>query len=318
MVWSLDAELQFCLSPNLKWIALTGSSKARFGLFSLESKRLIWEGTLLDEDVARWPYSAFQFDASSTKLIVNCSKKLYAFVPPCLIDEYRIETSAEVYELSAADNLVLAPFIRARLRLLSKDLLKRSMLVMSGLQANDYIDSFDAALSKISSSIAILVSKISRPMLFVDVWGDFPAATLRAFFPVEDNSATSLRNASGQDVSHVFAQLEVSRENPLVRVFLYPDPEGKEDRAVIFALNKGLSAAFKDSSGNWTQPTSFSSEHCLQIRQSDDGHRIICVMFHGVMIIDLNRREPVHVADNKGHVFRDWIRNYARGRYTNI
>lgn len=294
MVWSTDAELQFCLSPNLKWIVLGGWSKGRFALFSLESELLVWDGAFIDEDLARWPYSAFEFDASSTKLIINCSKTLYACAPPCLIEDYKIEMCGAKYELSADASSLLAPLTWEHQRLLSKDLLKRSILAQSGLRATDYIDNFDAALSKISPSIAMLVSKISPPLLCVSPLDDFPATTLRAFFRADESSVAGLRNVYGEDVSDILAQLQESRESPVVSVFLYPDQEGKEDHVVLFASNEGLSAAFKDSLKTWTQPIAFSSELCFQIKQSNDGHCVACLMPHLVRIVDLNRREQVH------------------------
>lgn len=291
MTWSTDSNLNFCFSPNLKWIVLEGWLNGRTSLFSVESGLLVWDTDLLDEELARAPYSTFEFDASSTKLIVNCSKKLYAFAPPCLIEDYQIELRCAKYELCVNAAYLLAPLTLEHQRLLSKESLKRLILGQLCLRAKQNIGYFDVAVSRTTSTTAILVWKKSTPLLLLGSINTFTSATLRNYLQHGNALSISLEDVCKTDESEFFTRMKISGWNPSVSLFLYPDRKRNEDLIVIFASTLTFSAAFQDPVSGETEYIHFSNEKCAHIRQSSDGYHVACAMHHEVLIINLTRRE---------------------------
>jgi len=307
--------VEFCISPNGRWLALGIWSEGFFGLYSLLNGSLVWTASLNTSGRLAHTFIPLKFDISSTKLFVNACSTLYVFCPPCLLEDYQLEFQSVSYNLGK--NLQDAgTSISTRHRaFLPKHVLKQALVLQHGLERQGQIKVLDIAISKIKSSIALLVQGSGQAKA---VQGSFEKSFTYSFEKyVKSNS---LRNKLPNEMTELTVDIpslllsQSLSDQQLAWIFMYE--ENGEDVIIVFLVHDGLLGIFIDVTTKHQDQTLFGDQQCFALKQSKDGGRVFCLRVSSVMMIDLKKRTILSQVTYRANLAK-WLVPFSKRRYCN-
>jgi len=292
MTFSEPYHIEFCISPNTKWVVIGCWTDGVFGIFSLLNEALVWSNGLSTSSHLLATFIPLKFNGSSTKLVINACNTLYVFAPPCLLEDYELEflsTSINLAQDSRDLRLLLNASHQA---LIPKHILKQALILQHELEIQDRNKVLDIANSRISSNVALSIHRNGRFRIVQGSFETFFAPSFKQYI-ISDR----LRNALPIGVVELrvdillFQQSQPFPSQRDVRIFLYPSEEKNEDSIVVFLTQDGLVGVFIDANQTRNQyQIPFGNQTCFAMQQSKDGSSVICLHASGVMIIDLNKK----------------------------
>jgi len=323
MTFSDPIHIEFCISSDMKWVAIGCWSDGAFGLFSLLTKGLVWSTTintsnnfLLASILLKFSPPTMKFDASNTKLVVNTCNTLYVFTPPCLVEGYELEFQSISVDFAQVARDSRTPLNIYYQCLLSKHVLMQALCLQHKLKIRDQRQVLDIAISRIRSSLALL---IRRPKWLKVVHGSFETIFASTFKYCFDNYWSRDALPSGLVMFKVVIPSLPQSPNFLfqqpVWIFLFPNEAKDEDSFVVFLPQNGLLGVFIDgaSLGNQDQ-VPFGNHECFALTQSEDISRVFCLHALGIMIIDLSERTIVTQVTYKANLAQ-WLVPYIKTWY---
>eukprot|EP00210_Caulerpa_lentillifera_P005218 g4985.t1 len=291
---SKEIRIEFCVSPNLKWIAVGCWSNGVIGLFSFRSGTLVWSLDLELCQVDDPCFSPMMFDPLSSKLIINSDSTLFVFIPPCLLDHKSIDFQSSSFELDVMCQVSIPEFNEHHHRLMPKHVLE--YLLALSLQSkvlvhSHYMYHIDIATSLTCSKLAVLVSGTTSVSIFLGTIDVFSSSSFRDY----------LESIFSDDhISHNFDEIKI-RDFPLcprpsseglpLHVFLHPIFGSLEESIALFSLEYGIVGLFIDPfDRNTKKKITFAEGHWFSVKQSQDNSCISCLGEEGVLIIHLDQR----------------------------
>eukprot|EP00210_Caulerpa_lentillifera_P007865 g7506.t1 len=296
MPLSRFVHIEFCVSSNVKWVALGCWTNGIFSLFSIKTKLFVWRIKLDTTTSLLSSFTSFKFDSSNTKLIINACNNLYVFCPPCLVEAYELEFQNVTYDFLQNSDGEIEPLNMHHRLLIPAHIIKQIIILQHGPES--YMDKrvIDVASSTITSSIALLVHKDSS--LFV-LEGSFETFFTTSFQEYVKSSLSKPKlPRSMREINVPTPSLHPSRfvyNKQFAWIFLHPNIEKDADSIVLFLAQDELLGLFDNP--NCAQDLDrvpFSFVSCFAIKQSKDGSSVCCLHNNGVSVIDLNMRRTLY------------------------
>eukprot|EP00210_Caulerpa_lentillifera_P003430 g3273.t1 len=291
---SQRSQIEFCVSPNLRWFAVGCWKDAIIGLFSFVSGVQVWSVRLDLVYVSSPMFLPFTFDQSSSKLIVNSKKELFVFLPPCLVDDYKIEYRSLSYDLSLDWEVSFSNVDIYYQRLISQRFL--FSLLIFNFDLEDDNGRIAIASSQFSSKIAVVVYNEEELSLVIATWEQVFSFAFRDWLKATMSSDDTRGEFS--EVKHDFDEVKINKELSSAfgaklgkcHVMLYPSKDKTSDSVALFSLTEGVNAIFIDLDTNSLEFFYLDEQEWFGFTQSTDGLRATCFRNDGILIIDLENK----------------------------
>eukprot|EP00210_Caulerpa_lentillifera_P001037 g1000.t1 len=292
---SQDAQIEFCVAPNLLWFAVGSWKESIIGLFSFVSGVQVWSVHLDLDYVSPSMSVPFTFDQSSSKLIVNGKKGIFIFLPR-LIDKYNIEYKSLSYELNLEREVSFSNLDICYQRLISQRFLFCLFIVNFDLE--DENRRIAIASSQTSSKVALMVHhNDEQSCLVIATWETVFSLQFREWL----KATMSLEETDGdfselrKDIKKINIDKGMSKRLAAkvgkCHVMLYPNRNYTDDSIALFALGEGIEAVFIDLENNAQEFYYLDEDEWFGCTQSKDGLKATCFRDDGILVIDLHQRK---------------------------
>eukprot|EP00210_Caulerpa_lentillifera_P003428 g3271.t1 len=299
---SQRSQIEFCVSPNLQWFAVGCWKDAIIGLFSFVSGVKVWSLRLDLVYVDSPMFLPFTFDKSSSKLIINGKKELFVFLPPCLVDDYRIEYRSQCFELKLDWEVSFRNLNINYQRLISQRLLFSLLTVNFDLEDDN--GRIAIARSKFTSKTAVVVYNEEELSLVIATWEQVFSYAFHDWLraAISPNDAKGMFNeVKNDDFSEITIDRELCRSFAAkvgkCHVMFCESKDNTSDSVALFALGEGINAIFIDLDTNSLEFYYLDEEEWFGFTQSKDGLRATCFRESGILVIDLERRMVLKKVD---------------------
>eukprot|EP00210_Caulerpa_lentillifera_P007759 g7404.t2 len=292
MTFSQPIHVEFCISPNLKWVAIGCWSDGIFGLFSMLSGMQIWNVKLNTSVRLIHTFIPLKFDLSSTRLIINACDTLYVVCPPSLVEDYCLEFQSATYDIVKDFEEQIIPLKLGHHLLIPKHILTQMLVLKYELESHDIREVLDIARSNITPTIALLVCKNDVLSVFLGPYEVFFKSSFQKCIGSKWSKDSLPSSVSELKVENLpIKQSQFSNEHQTAWIFLHSNEERNRDLVVVFLSQESLQGVFIDLVDMQSQErVSFLAQACFAIKQTKDGSKVSSLHASGVMVIDLNQR----------------------------
>eukprot|EP00210_Caulerpa_lentillifera_P007770 g7414.t2 len=298
MTFSNSIHVEFCISPNLKWVAIGCWSDGIFGLFSMVLGMQTWSIQLNTCARLIHTFITLKFDVSSTRLIINACNTLYIFCPPCLVNDYLLDFHSTKYDLVRDTKDQTMPLEICHQCLFPKHILKQMLFKYHGLESYNIEELLDFSSSKHTSNIALLIQKVDALIILHGPLGKFFTSSFKEYF--KSNWSQEAFPSGILEIEVKNTQAHQSQSSSVCQtqsawIFLYSNEEKNEDLIAVFLDQDGLHGVFINPSGMQSQErVPFWTQSCFAIKQSNDRSKVSCLFAFGVVAVDLNQRRALY------------------------
>eukprot|EP00210_Caulerpa_lentillifera_P001043 g1006.t1 len=290
---SQRSHIEFCVSPNLLWFAVGCLKDAVFGLFSFVSGVQVWSARLDLLHIPSPMFLPFKFDLDSSALIVNSKKGLFVCLPPCLVDDYKIEYQSMSFELSLEQEVSFRNLDSSYQRLISQRLLYSLFIVNFDLE--DEIGKIAIASSKSSSRVVVVVYNEEQLRLVIASWENIFSFTFRDWL-LTNITLGETTEGDMSELSEDFREIKINKETSQsfgakankCHVMISPNKDKIHDSIALFSLGQqGIKAIFIDLENNGLESLNLDQEEWFGCTQSKDKLKATCFRNDGILVIDL-------------------------------
>lgn len=316
MTFSDSFHVEFCLTSNMKWIAVGCWSDGIFGLFSLLSGSLVWSTKLSPSNMVLPTPTPLKFDSSCTRLIIRAGDVLYVFAPSCLTEDHRLEFRSTSVELASYYRDQRPHLNSYHLALLPKHILKEAFVLQRGLANQEFIEGLDMAISKTTSNVSLLIRRNGQ---FDIVQASFEMLFSYSFKEYMESDWS--RDAQPNGVVNVKVNTLLTQRSQHVPsqhppwIFLYPNENKDEESIVVFLMQGGIFGVFIDDTTQQQDQCLLENQECFALKQSKDRNRVFCLHTIGVMIVSLSERTIICQVAYKANLSK-WMAPYMTSRYS--
>eukprot|EP00210_Caulerpa_lentillifera_P007796 g7440.t1 len=284
--YTSDSLFELAASPDGKWLAILDNQCCIISLFSSFSGVQVWQTSL---DVPIFLVNQFMplsFNALSTTLVVNCTDKVYALYPPCLVEDYLSKFQSVTYDLVRdfkEQTMSLKTWHKCRI---PKHILKQMLFLYHGLKSNNIEEILDVSGSKVTSTIALLIHKDDVLNILVGPFEEFFTSSFQEYIESKWSQA-----ALPNGISEIKVQTRQTHQSKSAWVFFYPNEEKNEDLIALYLDQDQLfGVCINLNQMKMMMTILFSTQACFALKQSNNRSKISCLFDFGVMVINLNKR----------------------------
>eukprot|EP00210_Caulerpa_lentillifera_P007778 g7422.t1 len=298
MTFSNQTHIEFCISPNLKWVVIGCWTDGIFGLFSILSGMQTWSIKLNTKERLIYLFIPFEFDASSTRLMINACDTLYVFCPPCVVEDYSLDFQSVTYDLVQDSKEQAISLAICHQFLIPKHILKKMLLKYHGLESYNIEELLDFSSSKHTFTIALLIHKNDALGILQGPFEQFFTPSFQEYF--KSNWSQEAFPSGILEIKVERTQTRQSQSSNVHQyqstwIFLYLNEEKNEDLIAVFLDQEGLHSVFINPSGMQSQErVPFWTQSCFAIKQSNDRSKVSCLFASGVVVVDLNQRRALY------------------------
>lgn len=295
-------------------------------MFSFVSGVQVWQTRFDELDDVVDPFMPMTFDPLSTKLVLNCDRKVYVFVLPCLIDYYKFDVKGMACRSDCRANPILTKEIIPSVRenqLQTPSNSSRAFpspmhFLFRDIDVGRGVHRFVRfATPFYASRMAVMIHKnMSFSIIFVSF--------VDILSPSFVNLVSHLRD--GCIVDHGFNEIIIKETLAIDFTSLYdiecivafPNDRRNNDHIAIFGSNVELTKAiFIDLKHNSQELVHLKTGMVYAYIQSKDGLKMMCLKQHSVLIIDLERKRIAHEVQYQVNLLRwyytcHWGRHFER------
>eukprot|EP00210_Caulerpa_lentillifera_P006581 g6286.t1 len=305
--WTLtvESQIEFCFSPNLKWIGIGCWKDGVIGLFSTISGVCVWQNPDLQlHSVSSSLFVPIKFDPESSKLIVNSGRQLYIFIPPCFLKDHSTFFNHKRYNHDF--NTELSNEAIEALKVFPKSVFFNVlMFILGNVEDSRVVDMFDVATSATSSNLAVLWNSQQRLCILI--------LPIKAMFTSEfKNWLVKAFQGGKYTPPHNYKEVGIKKKlrselHSRLVVFLYQQTPQSGDSLALFSFNdETLVAIFTDLESEPQEVIQLFSDTIFDIKQTQDGTRVLFLCTHCIRVLSLVDQDLRQTIDFKVSLSRRW------------